>query len=141
MTSLFVTIVAIVLFGIISLLSLTYIDVDHAKATTQAPVVALSLGNMIETISVYRNANNLAPTSLTELNNFIESPALPNIPGARWIVNASGFCLVLPGTPFNRELLDVTSSKISLSGISGIVSTVACGGTAHAGEHSIRIII
>ena len=138
MTSLFVTIVAIVLFGIVALLSITYIDVDNAKAATQAPVVVAAMGNMVEAVSIYRQANDAAPVDVSQLSTVVATPALPNIPGATWNINSGRACLALPTTSANTDLLNAAAVRVSTSGGPSTVSSV-CGGITLSGMTALSV--
>lgn len=106
MTTLFVSVVAVVLFTIISLLMLTYVDANSAKAVANAPGVVTAISNMVEAVSIYRDQVGSAPASTAQLSTVVDVPALPVIDGAAWTVTGGFVCLSLPTNETNVDLLN-----------------------------------
>lgn len=141
MTSLFVTIVAIVLFSIVSLLAITYIDTDSARAATQSPIIAQAVMNLSETVSTYREITDGSnPPSLAAMAGTVEIPALPNIDGASWEIDGGRLCMSLPTTPANKDLLDAAAFRLGSDKGLATVST-ACGTLNYAGRTAVHIAI
>lgn len=121
MTSLFITLIAIVLFSVVAVSIFLYFDADEAKAIGNAPLAVSMLGNVVEASEAFRQARGNYPLSIEDLRTEFELESVSSLE-ADFIIDNGVACLSLPYRQDSEDLLQIAKNKFA-----GAVVTDTCG--------------
>ncbi|WP_298843180.1 hypothetical protein [uncultured Salinicola sp.] len=128
MTSLLITVIAIVLFGIVITAAIMYIDSDEITAVGMAPAAASSLMNVVEASQQFRGARGHYPVSIADLESEFEIEAR-GLGDADFVISDGVVCLSMPYELEVNRMLEAAAVKIE-----GSVVTDVCGSSDVSGR-------
>lgn len=123
MSTVLISLVAILLFGMIAVATFTYIDVDTLNASDDAVGTQMRLNSAAEVVANYQTATGSRPRTMAELESAgLESGGLRDslkADGASWQMicvdadtcNPMDLCLVFPDSPHHRQVVERTASR------------------------------
>lgn len=128
MTSLLITVIAIVLFGIVITAAIMYVDSDEITAAGMAPSAASSLMNVVEASQQFRAARGHYPLSMNDLQSEFDVEA-SGLGDADFVISDGVACLSLPYEAEANRMLEAASDKLD-----GSVVTDVCGSSGVSGR-------
>lgn len=128
MTSLLITVIAIVLFGIVITAAIMYVDSDEITAAGMAPAAASSLMNVVEASQQFRAARGHYPLSINDLQSEFDVEA-SGLGDADFVISDGVACLSLPYEAEANRMLEAASDKLD-----GSVVTDVCGSSGVSGR-------
>ncbi len=123
MSTVLISLAAILLFGMIAVATFTYIDVDTLNASDDALNTQMRLNSAAEVVANYQTSTGSRPRTMSELNSAgLESGGLQNdlkADGASWsmvCVDADtcipmDLCMVFPDSPHHRQVVERAASR------------------------------
>jgi len=133
MTSLLITVIAIVLFGIVITAAIMYIDSDEITAVSMAPAAASSLMNVVEASQQFRGARGHYPVSIADLESEFDIEAR-GLGDADFVISEGVACLSMPYDIEVNRMLEAASAKIE-----GSVVTDQCGDSGISGRRFLAV--
>lgn len=121
MTSLFITLIAIVLFSVVAVSIFLYFDADEAKAIGNASLAASLLGNVVEVSEAFRQSRGNYPLSIDDLRTEFDLDAIESLE-ADYVISDGIACLSMPYRKDVDDMLQVAKKKFA-----GSVVTDVCG--------------
>lgn len=128
MTSLLITVIAIVLFGIVITAAIMYVDSDEITAAGMAPAAASSLMNVVEASQQFRAARGHYPLSINDLQSEFDVEA-SGLGDADFVISDGVVCLSMPYQAEANMMLEAASAKLE-----GSVVTDVCGSSGISGR-------
>ena len=128
MTSLLITVIAIVLFGIVITAAIMYVDSDEIAAAGMAPAAASSLMNVVEASEEFRAVRGNYPLSMNDLLSEYDIEAR-GLGDADFVISEGVACLSMPYEIEVNRMLEVASEKLE-----GSVVTDVCGTSGVTGR-------
>ena len=121
MTSLMISLMAVILLAVVTLSVFIYFDAEEASAIGNAPLAVGMLGNLVETSEAFRQARGNYPLSIDDLRTEFELEAVSSLE-ADFIIDNGVACLSLPYRQDSEDLLQIAKNKFA-----GAVVTDTCG--------------
>lgn len=123
MSTVFISLIAILLFGMITVATFTYIDMDTLNASDDAINVQMRLNSAAEVVANYQTSTGSRPMTIAELKNAgLESAGMQDsiaddvsswsmvcVDGAT--CNPMDICLVFPDSPHHRQVVERAASR------------------------------
>ncbi len=123
MSTVLISLVAILLFGMIALATFTYIDVDTLNASDDAVGAQMRLNSAAEAVGNFQSSTGSRPRTIAELKSAgLESDGIRDslkADGASWQMicvdadtcNPMDLCLVFPDSPHHRQVVERAASR------------------------------
>jgi hypothetical protein len=133
MTSLLITVIAIVLFGIVITAAIMYVDSDEITAAGMGPAAASSLMNVMEAAEQFRAARGHYPLSIADLTSEYDIQAR-GLGDADFVISEGVACLSMPYDVEVNRMLEAASERID-----GAVVTDECGESGVTGRRFLAV--
>jgi len=133
MTSLLITVIAIVLFGIVITAAIMYVDSDEMTAAGMGPSAASSLMNVMEAAEQFRAARGHYPLSMADLTSEYDIQAR-GLGDADFVISEGVACLSMPYDVEVDRMLGAASERID-----GAVVTDVCGDSGVTGRRFLAV--
>lgn len=133
MTSLFTTIIAIVLLSVVAVAGLFFMDVDETRAGIQAPAVASSLSNLVESASLFNESRGNLPVSMEDMETEFDGLNAQAVNGQYFISNNIG-CIGLDYSETNEQRLQAARLRVA-----GSVVSNSCGDIESNGRRYLAV--
>jgi len=112
MTSMLISLIAIVLFAVVITSAFLYFDADEARAIGDAPLMVSKLGNLVEAAEAFRQARGNYPLDMADLRTEFEMEELGGL-DVRYVISDGVVCLSLPYKKEADDVLQIASRKFS----------------------------
>lgn len=123
MSTVLISLVAILLFGMIAVATFTYIDVDTLNASDDAVETQMRLNSAAEMVANYQTSTGSRPRTVAELKSAgLESDGIRDSlkdDGSSWQIvcvdadtcNPMNLCLSFPDSPHYRQVVERAASR------------------------------
>lgn len=133
MSTLLVSVIAIMLFGIVMVVGMVYFDVDETTAIGRSGAVSSHLSSLVEASETFRQGRGNYPLSISDLRTEFPMDPISSL-SLDYVIDDSVACISLPRTETSEKAMQAARPKLL-----GSVVTDTCGSVQISGRRFLAV--